>query len=90
VRRRLCCLALDDPNGVAAMDEPVYEGDRVVGLVTSAGYGYTVHCSMAYAYLPIDLADLGTPLTVIVDARRIPARVVREPLFDPRHERVRA
>jgi hypothetical protein len=27
---------------------------------------------------------------VIVDAARVPAQVVREPLFDPRHERVRA
>jgi len=90
VRQRLCCLVLDDPNAVAAMDEPVCDGDRVVGLVTSAAYGYAVHRSVAYAYLPVTVANPGTPLTVIVDAERIPASVVREPLFDPRHERVRA
>ena len=89
-RRRLCCLVLDDSNAVAAMDEPVYDGDRVVGLVTSGGYGYSVRRSIAYAYLPCDLAEPGTRLTVVVDAARIPAQVVREPLFDPRHERVRA
>jgi glycine cleavage system aminomethyltransferase T len=90
LRRRLCCLVLDDSDAVAAMDEPVYAGDRVVGLVTSGGYGYSVRRSIAYAYLPCDLAEPGTRLTVVVDAARIPAQVVREPLFDPRHERVRA
>ena len=90
VRRRLCCLILDDPNAVAAMDEPVYDEEGVVGLVTSGGYGYAVRRSIAYVYLPLDLAEPGTRLTVIVDAARVPARVVPEPLFDPRHERVRA
>ena len=90
IRRRLCCLILDDSNAVAAMDEPVYDGERVVGLVTSAGYGYAVRRSMAYVYLPLNLAQPGTRLTVIVDAAPVGAQVVREPLFDPRHERVRA
>jgi len=90
VRRRLCCLVLEDPNAVAAMDEPVYAGDRVVGLVTSGGYGYTAQRSIAYAYLPVDLAEPGTALTVVVDAGRVPAQVAREPLYDPRHARVKA
>ncbi len=90
LRRRLCCLVLDDSDAVAAMDEPVYDRERVVGLVTSAGYGYSVRRSIAYAYLPRSLAEPGTRLTVIVDAAPVPAEVVPEPLFDPRHERVRA
>ncbi len=90
VRRRLCCLVLEDPNAVAAMDEPVYAGDRVVGLVTSGGYGYTAQRSIAYAYLPVDLAEPGTALTVVVDGGRVPAQVTREPLYDPRHARVKA
>jgi glycine cleavage system aminomethyltransferase T len=49
-----------------------------------------VRRSMAYVYLPLHLAEPGTRLTVIVDAARVAARVVPEPLFDPRHARVRA
>jgi glycine cleavage system aminomethyltransferase T len=60
-----------------------------VGLVTSGGYGYEVCRSIAYAYLPLDFAEPGTGLSVIVDATPVPAQVVREPLFDPRNERVR-
>ncbi len=89
LRRRLCCLVLEDPTAVAATDEPVYAGDRLVGLVTSGGYGYSVQKSIAYTYLSVGLAEPGTRLTVIVDAVPVAAEVVREPLFDPRHERVR-
>jgi len=59
-------------------------------LVTSGGYGYTAQRSIAYAYLPVELAEPGTALTVVVDGERVPAQVAREPLYDPRHERVKA
>lgn len=90
LRRRLCCLVLEDPSAVAAMDEPVFHDGRMVGLVTSGGYGYTVRRSIAYAYLPVDLAEPGVSLTITVDAEPVGAEVVREPLFDPKNERVRA
>ena len=53
----LRCLTLDDPRAVALGSEPVRVGDRLVGRVTSGGYGYTVERSIAYAYLPA--ADAG-------------------------------
>ena len=55
------CLTLDDPRAVALGSEPVRVGDRLVGRVTSGGYGYTVERSIAYAYLPADEAAVGTP-----------------------------
>ena len=58
--RRLCCLVLDDPRAVALGSEPVRVGGRVVGRVTSGGYGYTVARSIAYAYLPAASAAAGT------------------------------
>ena len=48
----LRCLTLDDPRAVALGSEPVRVGDRLVGRVTSGGFGYTVERSIAYAYLP--------------------------------------
>src|SRR5262249_45829261 len=52
--RRLCCLTLDDPAVVVMGKEPILFGDRVLGHVTSANFGYTVNQSIAYAYLPVD------------------------------------
>ena len=40
--------------------EPVYDGDRCVGYVTSAAYGYTIGTGIAYAWLPAELDRGGT------------------------------
>jgi 4-methylaminobutanoate oxidase (formaldehyde-forming) len=86
--RRLRCLVLTDPRSVALGNEPVRVGDRVVGRVTTGGYGYTVGRSIAYAYLPPE-HDVGTAVDVEIFGERIAGEVAREPLFDPKGERVR-
>ena len=86
--RRLCALVLDDPRAVALGSEPVRVGDRVVGRVTSGGFGYTLEASIAYAYLPIDDAAPGTRVAVDVFGDWVGGEVRAQPLFDPRSERV--
>ncbi len=88
--RKLCCLMLTEPQAVALGNEPVFEDDSVVSRVTSGGYGYFVGESIAYAYLPPRLQGLGTPVTIEVDGRRIPATVQRDPRFDPTNNRIKA
>jgi glycine cleavage system aminomethyltransferase T/glycine/D-amino acid oxidase-like deaminating enzyme len=87
--RRLCCLILSDPRSVALGNEPVRVGGEVAGRVTTAGYGYAVGRSIAYAYLPPEHADQGTPVDVEIFGERVAGEVAAEPLFDPRGERVR-
>jgi glycine cleavage system aminomethyltransferase T len=69
--------------------EPICVGGDVVGYVTSAGYGYAVDRSIAYGYLPSELATVGTKVEVEYFGERHRATVVREPLFDPLGERLR-
>jgi 4-methylaminobutanoate oxidase (formaldehyde-forming) len=88
--RKLSCLVLDDPRAVALGSEPVRVGDRVVGRVTSGGYGYSVERSIAYAYLPSDDAAEGTEVAVEIFGEWVPGAVACEPLFDPVGERIRA
>lgn len=76
VERRLVCLSLDDPQAVALGLEPVRAGGAVLGRVTSAGYGYTVGRSLAYAYLPVDSARRGTRVTVDLSGEQVGATVV--------------
>jgi 4-methylaminobutanoate oxidase (formaldehyde-forming) len=91
VRRRLCCLTLAEPRAVALGGEPVRGPDgRVLGRVTSGGFGYTVEQSIAYAYLPTPLAVAGTPAAVEIFGQWIEATVASEPLWDPKGERIRA
>ncbi|MEU7664048.1 FAD-dependent oxidoreductase [Streptomyces lincolnensis] len=89
VRRRLTCLTIDDPRSVVMGKEPVYDGDRAVGYVTSAAYGYTIGKGIAYAWLPAELAVPGRTLHIGYFDRRIEAIVAEEPLFDPAMSRLR-
>jgi 4-methylaminobutanoate oxidase (formaldehyde-forming) len=89
-RKRLRCLVLDDPRSVCLGNEPVRVGGDIVGRVTSGGYGFAVERSIAYAYLPPDLAAIGTRGGVEVFGEWIGFEVAREPLYDPAGERIRA
>ena len=89
-RKRLRCLVLDDPRSVALGNEPVQVDGEVVGRVTSGGYGFAVQRSIAYAYLPPSRAGIGTRAEVEVFGEWVGCEVVREPLYDPRGERIRA
>ena len=92
LRRRLRCLTLVDPSAVAIGNEPIRtpEDSRVIGWVTSGGYGYSVRKSIAYGYLPTEHAAFGTRLDIEILGDRIEAEVAREPLWDPKGERIKA
>ncbi len=89
-KKRLRCLVLEDPLSVALGNEPVRVGGRIVGRVTSGGYGFTVERSIAYAYLPPELAAIGTRGDVEVFGEWVGFEIAREPLYDPRGARIRA
>lgn len=89
VRRKLSCLTIDDPRSVVMGKEPVYDGDRAVGYVTSAAYGYTLGKGIAYAWLPAELAEPGTTVHIGYFDQRVEAVVAEEPLFDPSMSRLR-
>ena len=85
----LRCLVIGDPAQVALGGEPVWRGRELLGRVTSAGYGYTVRKSIAYAWLPASLTP-GDEVEVELFGVAHRAMVSPEPLYDPEGERVRA
>jgi glycine cleavage system aminomethyltransferase T/glycine/D-amino acid oxidase-like deaminating enzyme len=88
--RKLCCLVLDDPRAVALGGEPLLSPDgAVLGRVTSGGYGYTIRQSIAYGYLPVAFAAPGTRLAVQLFGEQYEATVMKEPLYDPKNEKVK-
>jgi glycine cleavage system aminomethyltransferase T/glycine/D-amino acid oxidase-like deaminating enzyme len=87
--RRLCCLVLADPRSVALGSEPVRVEGAAVGRVTSAGYGYSVERSIAYAYLPAASTQAGQPVEVEIFGEWVGGEVSSEPLWDPSGERIR-
>ncbi len=73
--RRLSLLVLEDPRAVVLGSDPVRLGGEIVGRVTSGGFGYTCEKSLAYAYLPIALAEPGTGVEVNLSGRQVAATV---------------
>ena len=90
IERRLCCLTMSDPNQVVLGKEPILDGERVLGYVTSANVGYTVGRSIAYGYLPLEYSTSGTTVAIEYFGRRYEATVTDEPLYDPTHRRLRS
>jgi 4-methylaminobutanoate oxidase (formaldehyde-forming) len=90
VQRRLACVGLADPLAVALGGEPVRVDGRITGRVTSGGFGYTVGMSIAYAYLPAELASPGTEVAIEIFGDWIGGMVMAEPLWDPKGDRIRA
>ncbi|WP_306044967.1 FAD-dependent oxidoreductase [Nioella sp. MMSF_3534] len=88
--RKLVLLQVEgDP--LALHDEPVWEAGRVVGLTTSGGRGARTGQTLAFALL--DLTD--TPLSdrlfeIDIAGARYPAKVLPQPPYDPKGERMRA
>lgn len=85
----LTTLVVDAQGADAVGDEPVLSDDRVVGFVTSGGYGHVVGKSIALAYLEPALVRPDATLAVEILGDPRPARVAPEPLYDPTGARMR-
>ena len=90
-QERLVCLTLADPRSIALGSEPVRtDAGEIVGRVTSGGFGYAVGASIAYAYVPAELAEPGRRMSVDIFGEWVDAEIRHEPLYDPKGERLRA
>ncbi len=88
--RSLCCMTLDDPSSVVVGKEPILDGGRVLGYVTSANYGHSIGRGIVYGYLPIEYAKAGRKVDVLYFGERLQATVANEPLYDPDGRRMKA
>jgi 4-methylaminobutanoate oxidase (formaldehyde-forming) len=89
VQQKLCCMTLADKTAIALGNEPIFKDGKVIGWITSGGYGYSVGKSIAYGYLPIDAAKPGAQYETELFGERIQLTVEKDPLFDPKGERIK-
>src|SRR5262249_57455208 len=87
-RKRLRCLVLDAPRSVALGNEPIRVDGRIVGRVTSGGYGFAVERSIAYGYLPPAQAEIGTRGEIEGFGEGIGFGVAKEPPYHPARHRI--
>lgn len=92
-REKLVLLALDEgdvtaSNADATGGEPIFKDGVGIGRVTSGAYGYSVGMSLALGY--VKNAGSGDMVEVMVLGRPHKARILSEPPFDPKGDRLRA
>ncbi len=87
--RVLSTLEIDADDADASGWEPVWDGGRQVGFVTSGAYGHCVGKSLALAYLDRNKAVAGTTLDVHIVGEKRRARVLPGPAFDSEGLRMR-
>ena len=80
---RLRGLLMADRRHIPRAHYPVFDGDRLIGEVTSGTFSPVLQKGIALAYLwPGDVTDLGSEVEVDVRGRRGSATVVRPPFVD--------
>jgi dimethylglycine dehydrogenase len=87
--RRLVLLRVDAPDADAAGYEPLWQGGRIVGFVTSGGYGHCTGASLALGYLDASVPDAEPGLSVSILGERRNCRILGEPPIDPAGTRMR-
>uniref|UniRef100_A0A2K6EZE8 Dimethylglycine dehydrogenase, mitochondrial n=1 Tax=Propithecus coquereli TaxID=379532 RepID=A0A2K6EZE8_PROCO len=80
LKRRLVCLTLAtddvDPEG----NESIWYNGKVVGNTTSGSYSYSIQKSLAFAYVPVELSNVGQQVEVELLGKNYPAVIIQEPL----------
>jgi dimethylglycine dehydrogenase len=87
---RLATFTVDAADADAIGDEPIWHDDKVVGWVTSGGYGHRAERSLALGYIPAALADEFTGFEIEIIGERRKARRQEGAVFDPEGARMRA
>ena len=82
-KRLVVTLDVDSPNADASGYEPVWQDDKMVGFVTSGGYGHTVDKSLAMAMIDREAAEVGTELKVHIVGVERKATVIAPSPHDP-------
>jgi dimethylglycine dehydrogenase len=88
---RRVSLVIEASDADALGDEPIWHEGKVIGWVTSGGYGHFVDRSLAQGYVPRMLSSTTAPRAFEVEilGERRAATIINEPPFDPGGSRMR-
>ncbi|MBK8631525.1 MAG: FAD-dependent oxidoreductase [Sphingomonadales bacterium] len=70
--------------------EAIYQGDAIVGRVTSGGYGWRVGKSLALAMVQPELAAVGTEFEIAILGKRHKAVIIADSPYDPDNSALKA
>ncbi|MAA97596.1 MAG: glycine cleavage system protein T [Stappia sp.] len=88
---RRICMSVEARDADVIGDEPIWHEGKVVGWVTSGGYGHHVGLSLAQGYVPRKIADDPAPgaFEIEIMGVKVKATLLTQSPFDPKAERMR-
>ena len=85
----LVTIEIENAEAESAGYEPLWNGDKKIGMTTSGGYGHSINKSLAMALVDPEFSEPGQELkTHIVGVERL-CRVIEASPWDPKGERIR-
>lgn len=87
--RQLMTFIVDADDADVVADEPIWRGDRVIGYVTSGGYAHYSEKSVAYGFVPRELAVQGEEFEIEILGDKRKAVIETQVLFDPDAKQLR-
>ena len=90
IKLKLVYLEVDAVDADCLGSEPVFYNNKRVGLTTSGGYGVRVKKSLAFAYIDVSLDKIGNEFQINIQGKKINAKIIQEPAFDPLNERLKS
>jgi len=70
--------------------EPIFDGEACIGVTTSGGYGHYVQKSLGFGYVDPAHSAPGSRFTVELLGEPCSATVLKDPVYDPENQRLRA
>ena len=84
-RRVRVLISIDSKTAPAHAGETVFDGERPIGTITSAAWGYRTDKNLAMVYVDPVFSDVGTDLSVSLIGQRVATTVVESCIYDAAH-----
>jgi dimethylglycine dehydrogenase len=88
-RIKLVYMTVEAGNNDCYGNEPIYQGDKLVGITTGGAYGHAIGKSLTFAYVDPKLARDGEAFEILMMGERHKAQIAPQPAWDPKNERLR-
>ncbi len=93
-RQMLCQFTIETEQGDQGADawggEPIFKDGKYVGRITSGSYSFMFNTSVALGYVDTEFAIAGDDFKIAILGLPRKAKLLAEPLFDPKGTKLRA
>jgi dimethylglycine dehydrogenase len=89
ITTKLVYVSVETSDSDCLGNEPVLDGEQIIGVTTSGAYGHSVKQSLAFAYVKPQYAEPGTKFEIRLLGQKHFATVLKDAAYDPQNLRLR-